>query len=297
MNILNPNYTIFKSRKFSFEWDKENDNRYVKAIEDIYKGDLLLIEHTITAETDDNYNPLVMNILYNEDLFNQLYPRNTTYNLDDILNNSDKNEYYCNAITDKIKKNCFKVNVDNKEFTSLPVDFVKFNHSKDPNVNFHYIYMTVPNLKSPIIIFYAICCKDIKKDEELFNNYGNEYFNEDIDLTDYKDKASDIFKKNKNKILDKVDKYLESKECKDVLFNHHFTSNGLVYIQKLNHYVGLSKFRLVVNKDENKDVLIPDMNDWINREMLNIFLTFKEKFKKIKPIKCSKKGEEKKNDN
>ena len=179
MSILNPTHTIFKSPKISFEWDKETDNRYVKATEDIFEGDLILIEHAITTTNlEDNYNTLVLNILYNESLFNQLYPRKKIYNVDDVINGKIDDEYI-EAITEKIEKNCFRTTNKNSDkiYHSLPVDFVNFNHSKEePNINFHHIVIDVPNLENPIFIFYAVCCKDIIKGEELLINYGNDYF-------------------------------------------------------------------------------------------------------------------------
>jgi hypothetical protein len=290
MSILNPTHTIYKSPKFSFEWDKENDNRYVKATDDIFEGDLILIEHAATTTNlEDNYNTLVLNILYNEDLFNQLYPRKKVYNIDDIIN-GNIDEEYINAIAEKIEKNCFRTtnNNSNKIYYSLPIDFVKLNHSKEPNINYHHIVIDIPNLENPIYIFYAVCCKDILKGEELLNNYGNNYFKEDTDLTQYMDKSQYCFKKNYKKIMKKINDYLDSKDCKDVLFNHHFFTNGLVYINSIKKYIGLPKFRKLLKDDEDIDVSIEDMNEWIQKQMLIIYTTFKDKFKKIKPLKYIK---------
>jgi hypothetical protein len=286
MSILNPTHTIFKSHKFSFEWDKETDNRYVKAIEDIYEGDLILIEHSITTNNlEDNYNTIVLNILYNENLFNQLYPRKKNYNVDEVINSKIDDEYI-EAITEKIEKNCFRTANKNNDkiYHSLPIDFVKFNHSKEPNINYHHIVIDVPNLENPIFIFYAVCCKDILKGKELLINYGNEYFKEDTNLTQYMDKSQYCFKKNYKKIMKKINNYLDSTECKDILFNHHFFINGLIYVNSINKYIGLPKFRKLLKDDENIDISVNDMNEWIQKQMLIIYTTFKEKFKKIKPL-------------
>lgn len=290
MNILNPTHTIYKSPKFSFEWDKENDNRYVKATEDIFEGDLILIEHAAaTTNLEDNYNTLVLNILYNEDLFNQLYPRKKVYNIDEIIK-GDIDEDYINAVAEKIEKNCFRTNNINSKivYHTLPIDIVKFNHSTEPNINFHHIVIEIPNLENPIYIFYMVCYKDILKGEELLINYGNNYFKEEINLTKYMDKTQYCFKKNNNKIMKKINDYLDSKECKDVLFNHHFFTNGLVYINSIKKYIGLPKFRKLLKDDEDIDVSIEDMNEWIQKQMLIIYTTFKDKFKKIKHLKYIK---------
>jgi hypothetical protein len=290
MSILNPTHTIFKSHKISFEWDKETDNRYVKAVEDIFEGDLIFIEHAlITEKLEDNYNLLVLNILYNENIFNQLYPRKKIYNVDDVINGKIDDEYI-EAIIEKIEKNCFRTTNKNSDkiYHSLPIDFVNFNHSKEPNINYHHIVIDVPNLENPIYIFYVVCCKDILKGDELLINYGNNYFKEDTDLTQYMDKSQYCFKKNNKKIMKKINDYLESKECKDVLFNHHFFSNGLIYVNSINKYIGLPKFRKLLKDDENIDVSVGDMNEWIQKQMLMIYTTFKDKFKKIKPLKYIK---------
>lgn len=292
MNILNPTHTIFKSHKISFEWDKENDNRYVKATENIYEGDLILIEHAlITNNLEDNYNLLVLNILYNEDLFNQLYPRKKKYNLDDIIK-GEINDEYIEAITEKIEKNAFRTKYRNEDkyYHTIPIDFVKLNHSIEPNINYHHMIIDIPNVENPIFIFYAVCCKDILKGEELYNNYGNDYFKENTDLSKYYDKNQYYFNKNHKKIMKKVNNYLDSNECKDVIFNHHFFSNGLIYINSIKKYIGLPKFRKLLKDDENIDVSITDMNEWIQKQMLMVYSIFKEKFKKIKPINNIKKN-------
>ena len=45
--VLNPTHTIYKSRKIEYITVEENDYRKVIAVEDIYAGDMLLIEHGI----------------------------------------------------------------------------------------------------------------------------------------------------------------------------------------------------------------------------------------------------------
>lgn len=269
-SILNPTYTIFKSRKFSFE--KEDDNRYVKATEDIYEGDLLLIEHGIYDDTQDQYNAITNNLLYNEQLFNEIYPRDYEYNLNEVLNPEGTNDKFIEAITNKIQSNVFKHEIEAKVYHTLLRDGIKFNHSKEPNVNHHYIKINLPNLPA-IVIFFFICYKDIKEGEELFINYGNGYFEEDTDLTDYNDKNKWIFTKNKPKINRTIENYLQTPYCRDVVLNHHLINKGLVYIQSQQKYLGLPKFSSVIGKEE---ITHKDTMDYINLQLLNIITTLKK---------------------
>jgi hypothetical protein len=279
-SILNPTYTIYKSRKLEFQWDKETDYRKAIATEDIFAGDLLIVEHGIYDDIKKENNILVSNLLYNEELWNEMYPRELSYNLDDVLTNNNTDNII-DATTEKLNKNIFAHNENEGTFYTLLREGQIFNHSKEPNVNYHHISVpTLDNLPD-IKIFYFVAYKDIKKDDEICSNYGNNYFNEDIDLTEYNNKNSEIFTKNRSKILTKIDKYLESPECRDVITNHHFFNNGLVFIHKKNQYIALPPFYKILNKDINEDITIAEMNEWINKELLSI-LTFLKTKKELK---------------
>jgi len=275
--ILNPTHTIYKSRKLEFIWDKEIDYRKAIAIDDIYAGDLLLIEHGIYDDIKREYNILVSNLLYNEDLWNEMYPRELSYNLDDVLTNNNT-DAIIDATTSKLNSNIFSHKEDNDEikFTLLR-DGQIFNHSKEPNATYHHISVPTPEQFPDIKIFYFIAYKDIKKGDEICSNYGNDYFKEDTDLTEYNNKNTEIFTKNRSKILTKIDKYLSSAECRDVISNHHFFNNGLAYIHKKNQYIALPKFYEVMDKNNNEDITIQEMNDWINKELLSILTFLKTK--------------------
>jgi hypothetical protein len=279
-SILNPTYTIYKSRKLEFQWDKETDYRKAIATEDIFAGDLLIVEHGIYDDIKKENNILVSNLLYNEELWNEMYPRELSYNLDDVLMNNNTDNII-DATTEKLNKNIFAHNENEGTFYTLLREGQIFNHSKEPNANYHHISVpTLDNLPD-IKIFYFVAYKDIKKDDEICSNYGNNYFNEDIDLTEYNNKNSEIFTKNRSKILTKIDKYLESPECRDVITNHHFFNNGLVFIHKKNQYIALPPFYKILNKDINEDITIAEMNEWINKELLSI-LTFLKTKKELK---------------
>lgn len=274
--ILNPTYTIYKSRKIDYIC--ENDYRKVIANEDIFKGDLLLIEHGLYDDIKTDNNILVSNLLYNEDLWNEMYPRNLPYNLDDVINNNNT-EALIDATTEKLNANIFRHDENIGTYYTLLRDGQIFNHSKEPNATYHYIdvptHHNIPHIK----IFYFIAYSDIKKGDEICTNYGNDYFKENTDLTEYNNKTSDIFIKNRSKILTKIDKYLETKECRDVITNHHFYKHGLVFIQNQNRYIALPSFSKLIKGDENEDIKISELNDWINKELLMIVSFLKTKSK------------------
>ena len=276
--VLNPTHTIYKSRKIEYITVEENDYRKVIAVEDIYAGDMLLIEHGIYDDITKDNNILISNILYSKKLWNELYPRKIEYSLDDILN-SKNTDNIIDAITSKLNANIFKHEEQEGTFYTLLRDGIIFNHSKEPNAVYHHIEVPMKEGLSTIKIFYFIAYKDIKKNEEICTNYGNDYFKEDIDLTEYNKKDTEIFTKNRNKLLTKIDKYLESPECRDVILNHHFYKKGLVYNQENNQYISLPAFNRLLKGDEKEDITIEEMNKWIQKEMLEIlsFLTTKKR--------------------
>lgn len=287
MTILNPTYTIYKSRKILFDYDANNDNRKVIAKEDIFKGDLLILEHgicdIIDTNTDNNkiINRTALNILYNSDIYNELYPRTYKHDINNIINNIDDDINYSDAITDKISKNVFKhVLTDDKSLYVLFRDIVNLNHSTTPNANHAHLEIKISNIDIPIMIYSIVCCKDISKGEEIFINYGNDYFKEDTDLTDYNNKNQDYFKKNDNKIKKLLFNYLNSKDFRDVIYNHYFYSNGLVYAN--NKYIGLPTFYKLLKNDENADITINEMNEWINIQLIKLFYHIKQYLDLIK---------------
>jgi hypothetical protein len=181
-DILTPYNTIYKNSRISFEIDEEKDYRFVKAIKDIRQGEIILIEHLLYSDDyeENAQNSIVMNTLYNEELFNGLYPRDYKYNLDDILNGNNK-EKLIDILALKITKNMFKIKEINegieKSTIILGNDYVRFNHNKDkPNINYNHFKINIPHINIPIFIYYMVAFKDIKEVEELTINYGNEYF-------------------------------------------------------------------------------------------------------------------------
>jgi hypothetical protein len=130
------------------------------------------------------------------------------------------------------------------------------------------------------MVYLVVCCKDVLKGDEICINYGNGYFNENTDLTDYNNKNQDYFKKNDNKIKKLLFNYLNSNDFKDVIYNHHFYSNGLVYAN--NKYVGLPTFYKLLKDDENIDITFSEMNKWINIQIVQLCYYIKQYLDLIK---------------
>jgi len=294
-SILNPTHTLFKSRKIKFDYDAATDNRKVIATEDIFVGDLLLVEHGIADIIDckdsnnvnTTNNKTALNILYNPDFYKELYPRTYDHNIDNIINSvNDDNINYTEAITEKISKNVFKHPITaDKSLYVLFRDITKFNHSATaPNANHSYLEIKIDGIDAPIIIYYLICCQDILKNDEVCINYGNDYFKENTDLTHYNDKHKPYFKKNDSKLKKLVYNYLNSNQFNDVIYNHHFYNSGLIYSN--SKYIGLPSFYSLYNKektrDETADITIKEMNEWINSQIAFITHLIQKYLKALK---------------
>lgn len=280
---LNPTHTFYKYDKISFVYDIENDNRKVVANENISKGELLILEHGISDifEQNTNYeiiNRTTLNILYNESFYNELYPRVKKYNLND---NDCEFDTITDIINEKISKNIFKHNItDKKYFKVLFRDITNLNHSIDPNANFHYIEIKIKGIDFPIIIYYIICCKDILKGSEICINYGNKYFNENTDLTIYNDKAQDYFTQNDRKIKKLVFNYLNTTNFRDVIYNHYFYSNGIIF--ENNVFVTLPTFFKILKGDENVEVSNDEINTWLNLHLTQLSNYIQDYIRSIK---------------
>jgi hypothetical protein len=287
---LNPTYTIYKSNNISFEC--LNDNRYVKAINDIAKGDVLLIEHGLYDDIKDDYNILTNTLLYNKKFYEEVYPRNDPYNFEDIINSDTDDsktegtkELLASIISMKLEKNIFKHTETDKDYYTLLRDGIIFNHSKEPNANYHNLKIEVPYGIMPIMIFYFVAYKDIKAGEEICINYGNDYFKENIDLNEYNNKQDKCFKNYKD-ILNKINNYISTIECNDVMFCHNFMRNGLVYIPHLNKEIVLPNLCCLLNgiDDGKTSITMEQRNNWVITQMYLILSTLETKYKKLRKI-------------
>jgi hypothetical protein len=129
-----------------------------------------------------------------------------------------------------------------------------------------------------------VAFKDIKEGEELTINYGNEYFHENEDLAYYEtDKLNmPCFKSNFNFMIDKVNKYIDSDKCKDVILSHIFSNDGLFYNQKQKRYITTAKFCKIITGDENNDICYNDTMIYVFQKVKLLNDIMKTKYKKIK---------------
>lgn len=200
--------TIFKNRKISFEI-KDNDYRFVKVNEDINEDELLLVEHVITS---DNEIILKTNIKYDNNLLKNLYPRN--YN-DIIVNDDDVLNKIC---CEKLQKNCFGWN----DIMLLGKDISNFNHSITPNARHCHVKLCYDMIEVEICILYVYSIEMIKKNTEVFINYGKAYFNDTIEV---------VYDKNEKFHLVKniIEKYVKKDIFKNIVYNHICSYYGIYY--------------------------------------------------------------------
>jgi hypothetical protein len=164
--------TILKSKKMSFE-TKDGDYKYVKAIKNIMRGELLLIEHCYS--TENNYM-LSSVILHSPELFNNLHPRKMAWNENFIGKTTNELSELC---LEKAQKNSFGHN----GLFIIGQDISNFNHSNTPNACVKYQNCRVTDTMFVSLLFaYSVC--DINIDEEITIWYScgyiNEYFGENI---------------------------------------------------------------------------------------------------------------------
>src|SRR5688572_3973375 len=111
--------TIYISPKLKV--DTDSHNRKIIAIDDINYGELLLCEHVVNNQ---NMKHL---IYFNEDLFNNLYPRTMKWNEEDCFENK-KQEYMDIAYEKKI---CNIFGLNNKYYLAETISNI--NHNCSPN--------------------------------------------------------------------------------------------------------------------------------------------------------------------
>ncbi len=275
---MNPTHTIYKSDKILFDYDSANDNRKVIATENISQWDLLILEHGITdvivptTSNDDIISRIGLNILFNEDLYNELYPRKSKYNLNEEdcdMDNITEN------INKKINKNAFKYIVTDKiEHNSLFRDITNLNHSVDSNANLSHFRIEMKGIDFPIVFYCVFCCRDILKGSEICINYGNGYFNENTDLTNYYNMSDDYKKQNGIKIMSVIRDYMHSEDFRNVIYNHFFYSHGIIF--ENNAFFPLSAFYKIWKGDENAELSCDEIETWISFHLNRLSTSIKE---------------------
>jgi hypothetical protein len=233
--------TIFKNRKILFEV-KDNNYKYVKANEDINEDELLLVEHVITS---NNETILKTHIKYDNNLLKNLYPRNDN---DIIIDEDDVLNKIC---CEKLQKNAFGDN----DVILLGKDISNFNHSITPNTRYCFIKICNDMIEVEIRILYLYSIENIKKNTEVFINYGKKYFNDVIEPVYDKDRKVHLVKSI-------IEKYVKKDIFKNIVFIHICSFYGIYY-------------------NNNNDIIITprflktfqniDCYDFINNKALSVF--------------------------
>lgn len=252
---MNSTHLIYKSPKISIIYDKDNDNRYVKANKHIYEGEIILIEHSIYSKDILNYESLVVNLTkYDNDLYDILYPR--------IRDPNDEDE---DVLKKKLELNIMGFKNPDGEYSINGKEWTAFNHNGiNPNVNFDCIIVNLPKL--PLSFMVMVAYKDIEPNEELCIHYGNAYFNEsnNQDIYNNNKRTQYCFKKNKSKIITLIQNYIETQECKDVIRTHINAMNGLFFNKKTNTYISTDKFAKILKGDLKAEIYYNDIVKWLN---------------------------------
>lgn len=158
-NVTN---TILKSPKCKF--NITNDYKSVIATKNIISGDILLIEH---CQYSDNQVVLMTSLRFQEELFNELYPRKTKWIENYATNTSDEIQ---ELINNKIQHNCFG---DKNEIT-IGNDISWFNHNNEYNAYVHSLKLSLHKFPTDTVILSVVATKNIYPGEEIFIKYNDE---------------------------------------------------------------------------------------------------------------------------
>lgn len=234
--------TILKSKKINYETG-ENDNRYVKAKEEIRVGEIILIEHCYSSKKIE----MISNVIYNNpELFNNLYPREKEWDEELIQKGIEE---LSKLSYKKTRKNAFCKN----GVYMIGLDISRFNHSIEPNVTVKYLECeTEEEEKCNIIYVYAH--ENINKEEEITISYGNGYFGD-------KKIKEVLFKLERNYINKIVEQYLKKDKCKEIVFNHICILNGIYFINDM--ICPTERFIEYYKKEEKKECNKENVIEWI----------------------------------
>ena len=187
--------TIYKNNKI--EYINENDYWMIKCKKEIKKGEIILLEHCFCENKKESSIKNKMIVKINEELYNELYPRENRWEEEYKYSKESKlNE----KINEKVLKNCF----DSEQGIVLGYNISKINHSKNLNAKvFEHTIEIGKDIHTKILNVEAV--KDIKEGEEIFITYGKgNRFGEEIELRE------DEGIKEQNKLIEKIiDQYIK----------------------------------------------------------------------------------------
>jgi hypothetical protein len=228
--------TIYKSEKVGFETG-EKDYRYVKAEEEIWEGEILLVEHCLCVE---EYECMRLAIIINEELFKNLYPRKE-------CETEEEKEELC---LEKIKKNVF----GREGKYLLGLDVSRINNSRTPNATVKYFGDL--GVVYGCNLSYVYANKKIEKGEEICIWYGKGYFGEE-------EICEKEFEIGTEEIKERYNLYRKSERCKEIMFRHTIIYYG-VYVDDDAIY-RTEKFKRKVKENGGKEVDDEYVEGWIER--------------------------------
>jgi len=254
--------TIFKSNKISFE-TRDYDYRFVKATQNIKRGELLLVEHVYCSK---NVKIMASVILSSPELFNNLYPRNIPWGVN-IL--TEPTSELWDLTYEKIEKNAFKT--DNLFFIGLNTPI--FNHASEPNACANSSVSIIEDTDVHFALQYVYSSQDIRIDEEVTIWYGNKRNNE---FGGNNQEYNMPFKLDNSVLRDTHIQYSKTEIYRQIMFNHICIYYGLYLINDIISPTPrfVEYFKDKIKKDCNEENIM----EWMNEQKHKCFLEIKSIF-------------------
>lgn len=266
---MNTEYTcvVYQSPKIST--GEKDGYIYIMAKENISFGEIIMVEHVLTAPT--NVCHLIIN--YNEYLFDSYHPRTVKFK------DATADERHL-MTKEKICHNCFGVG---ENLLILSHQITKLNHSCTPNcvvfIRHHY-----KGDDTRIVFMELYCIRDIKEGSEVMISYGPETSHkrdfecgcgkELVERTKMFNVISALAKvlsdKSKLQIEEKIYYYLQMAVSKKVLMNQFLSTKG-VFMNKDQVAIFTTEGEKVINEIISKNSKIKS-GDGMNNAKIGIFL-------------------------
>lgn len=254
--------TIFKSDKISFD-TKDDDYRFVKAVQNIKKGELLLVEHVYCSK---NIKTMASVILSSPELFNNLYPRNIPWNVNILIEPTSE---IWDLTYEKIEKNAFKT--DDLFFIGLSTPI--FNHASEPNSCVSSSVSIIEDTDVHSALQYVYSSQDISINEEVTIWYGSKRNNE---FGGNNQEYNIPFKLENSVIRDTHLQYSKTEIYRQIMFNHICIYYGLYLIN--NKICPSPRFVEYFTDKIKKDCNEENIMEWMNEQKHKCSLEIKTIF-------------------
>ena len=236
--------TIFKSNKISFE-TKDADYRYVKSINNIKQGELLLIEHCYCNEDFDIIPDVIRT---SPELFDNLYPRTVPWNESFMEKLTSELAELCR---EKAQKNSF----GDKGIYSIGLDISRFNHSNTPTASVNYLSNSFKDIEVTCYLQYVYANCDININEEITIWYGKKYFGENIEYIEPPFKIE-------NKYINTIaSQYIRKDVCSNIIGNHICIYYGLYLLNDMIYPT--NRFLKYFTENEKKECTKKNIINWV----------------------------------